>query len=72
MLAQLYQNQLENIFYSLCWSKRLSGKFIGSRAIKVMSDFDLAQLYGIEVKRLKEAVRKNIRRFHPDFLYELS
>ncbi len=38
----------------------------------MMSDFDLAQLYGIEVKRLKEAVRKNIRRFHPDFLYELS
>ena len=42
------------------------------RGCKVMLDFDLAQLYGIEVKRLKEAVRRNIKRFPPDFLYELS
>ena len=35
-------------------------------------DADLAILYGVEVKRLKEAVRRNIKRFPSDFLFELS
>lgn len=39
---------------------------------KVMLDFDLAQLYEIETKRLKEAVRRNIGRFPEDFMFELS
>ena len=39
---------------------------------KVILDFDLALLYGVEVKRLKEAVRRNIKRFPADFLFELS
>lgn len=37
-----------------------------------MLDFDLAELYGIETKRLKEAVRRNLHRFPPDFMFELS
>ena len=37
-----------------------------------MLDFDLAELYGVEVKRLKEAVRRNISRFPEDFMFELS
>lgn len=37
-----------------------------------MLDFDLAALYMIETKRLKEAVRRNIKRFPPDFMYELT
>jgi hypothetical protein len=39
---------------------------------KVMLDFDLARLYEIETKRLKEAVRRNIDRFPEDFMFELS
>jgi len=39
---------------------------------KVMLDFDLARLYEIETKRLKEAVRRNIGRFPEDFMFELS
>jgi hypothetical protein len=39
---------------------------------QVMLDFDLAELYGTETKRLKEAVRRNIGRFPPDFMFELS
>lgn len=39
---------------------------------KVMMDFDLANLYQVETRRLKEAVRRNIRRFPPDFMYELT
>jgi len=38
-----------------------------------MLDFDLAELYGIEIKRLKEAVRRNIERFEgADFMFQLS
>ena len=39
---------------------------------KVMLDRDLAKLYGIETKRLKEQVKRNITRFPEDFMFELS
>ena len=39
---------------------------------KVMIDRDLAELYGIETKRLKEAVRRNVNRFPPDFMFEMN
>ncbi len=42
------------------------------RGFRVMLDFDLAILYGIENKRLKEQVRRNIERFPADFMLELS
>ena len=37
-----------------------------------MLDFDLAEMYGTETKRLKEAVKRNIRRFPSDFMFELT
>jgi len=37
-----------------------------------MIDRDLAELYGVETKRLKEAVRRNINRFPPDFFFEMD
>jgi hypothetical protein len=42
------------------------------RGEKVILDEDLAELYGVEVKRLKEAVRRNMDRFPADFLLELT
>ena len=42
------------------------------RGIKVMLDRDLAVLYTVETKRLKEAVRRNIARFPEDFMFELT
>ena len=39
---------------------------------KVMIDRDLAVLYGVDTKRLKEAVRRNIVRFPEDFMFEMS
>lgn len=39
---------------------------------KVLLDVDLAELYGVETKRLKEAVRRNIERFPDDFMFELT
>ncbi|MBF0483297.1 MAG: ORF6N domain-containing protein [Candidatus Omnitrophica bacterium] len=42
------------------------------RGQKVMLDSDLAMLYGVETKRLKEQVKRNIKRFPIDFMFELS
>jgi hypothetical protein len=42
------------------------------RGHKVMLDYDLAVLYGVETKRLKEQVKRNISRFPADFMFELS
>lgn len=42
------------------------------RGYKVMVDFDLSKLYGVETKRLKEQVKRNINRFPEDFMFELS
>lgn len=37
-----------------------------------MLDFDLAEMYEIETKRLKESVRRNIERFPNDFMFQLT
>jgi len=42
------------------------------RNIKVMLDMDLAELYGVETKQLKRAVKRNIERFPEDFMFELT
>ncbi|GHT72347.1 DNA-binding protein [Bacteroidia bacterium] len=42
------------------------------RGQKVMLDFDLAVMYQVENKNLKRAVRRNIERFPPDFMFELT
>jgi hypothetical protein len=39
---------------------------------KVMFDYDLAAIYEVETKRLKEAVRRNIRPFPSDFMFEVT
>lgn len=42
------------------------------RGKQVMLDFDLALLYGVETKVLKQGVKRNIRRFPIDFMFELT
>ena len=42
------------------------------RGQKVMFDRDLAVLYGVEVKRLNEAIKRNIERFPADFMFQLT
>ena len=42
------------------------------RGKKVMFDFDLAKLYGIETRVLKQQVRRNFDRFPDDFMFILS
>src|SRR5207247_1986901 len=42
------------------------------RGQKVMLDRDLAQLFGVETKRLKEAVKRNMGRFPGDFMFQMT
>lgn len=42
------------------------------RGQRVILDFDLAKLYQVETKALKQAVRRNIERFPSDFMFPLS
>lgn len=37
-----------------------------------MLDFDLAEIYGVETRVLKQAVRRNMERFPKDFMFEIS
>ena len=42
------------------------------RGKQVMLDYDLAEIYGYEVKRLNEQVKRNIARFPEDFMFQLE
>lgn len=51
----------------------IQNKIYEIRSQRVMLDFDLAEMYGIETKVLKQAVRRNLRRFEgEDFMFELT
>jgi ORF6N domain len=51
----------------------IQSKIYTIRGYKVMIDFDLADMYGIETRVLKQAVRRNIDRFEgDDFMFELT
>ncbi len=59
MCKELVKANFENLIYEF-------------RGVKIMLDYDLADLYGIQTKVLKQAVRRNIKRFPSDFMFELS
>ena len=51
----------------------IQSKIYEIRGQKVMLDFDLASMYGVETSQLKRAVRRNIDRFEgEDFMFELN
>ena len=52
--------------------KIIQEKIYEIRGQKVMLDRDLAELYGVETKVLNQAVKRNIRRFPDDFMFQLS
>ena len=53
-------------------SEAITARIYFIRGTRVMLDRDLAELYGVETKSLKQAVRRNMERFPPDFMFELS
>ena len=52
--------------------QRIESKIYEVRGQKIMLDFDLAELYGTQTKILKQAVRRNIKRFPKDFMFEVT
>ena len=52
--------------------ENITSKIVMIRGFKVMLDRDLADLYGVETKQLKRAVRRNSDRFPTDFMFELT
>jgi len=52
--------------------ENITSKIYFIRDHKVMLDRDLAELYGVETKQLKRAVRRNIDRFPSDFMFQLT
>jgi len=52
--------------------EKIFNSIIVLRNQKVMLDSDLAKLYGVETRVLKQAVRRNIERFPADFMFELT
>lgn len=50
----------------------IQNKIYQIRGLNVMLDFDLAELYGVKTKVLKQAVKRNIKRFPSDFMIELT
>lgn len=50
----------------------IANKIYLIRGHKVMLDNDLSEIYGVETRVLKQAVRRNIKRFPDDFMFELT
>ena len=57
---------------SIVPTESIINKIVFLRGEKVLLDHDLAELYGVETKVLKQAVRRNIKRFPVDFMFELT
>ncbi|MFA6760086.1 MAG: ORF6N domain-containing protein [Sulfuricurvum sp.] len=58
-MKDLVENSIKTKIYTL-------------RGVQVMLDRDLAELYGVETRVLKQAVKRNIERFPDDFMFELT
>jgi hypothetical protein len=65
-MSNLAENKL------LVPEERIASKILLIRSEKIMLDFHLADLYGIETRVLKQAVKRNIERFPSDFMFELT
>lgn len=50
----------------------IQNKIYQVRGERIMLDFDLAEMYGVETRALKQAVRRNLERFPDDFMFQLS
>lgn len=57
---------------SLIPEEQIMSKILVLRNQKVMIDRDLADLFGIETKRLNEQVKRNIKRFPQRFMFKLT
>ena len=59
LISSLSQDDIKNKIYTI-------------RGVQVMLDRDIAQLYGVETRRLNEQVKRNIDRFPKEFMFQLN
>ena len=52
--------------------EKIQNRIYEVRGVRVMLDFDLAALYQVETRVLKQAVRRNLERFPEDFMFEMT
>ena len=57
---------------ALVMEQQILNRIYVVRGEKIMLDRDLAELYGIETRVLKQAVKRNIERFPKDFMFEMA
>ena len=50
----------------------IQSKIYGLRGVKVMLDYDLAEMYQVETKSLNLSVKRNIERFPSDFMFQIT
>jgi len=50
----------------------IQSRILTLRGLRVMLDADLAQLYGVQTRALVQAVKRNAKRFPPDFMFQLD
>lgn len=50
----------------------IQSKIYDIRGVKVMLDFDLAEMYGVETRVMNQAVKRNLKRFPEDFMFQLT
>lgn len=62
----------KNEIIKLVEEEKIMNKIHVIRNHKVMLDFDLAEMYGVETKRLNEQLKRNIKRFPKDFMFSLT
>ncbi|MFI5305570.1 MAG: ORF6N domain-containing protein [Nitrospiria bacterium] len=52
--------------------ERIERAILMFRGHRVMLDSDLAELYGVQVRVLNQAVKRNLKRFPEDFMFQLT
>lgn len=62
----------KNSLVRLVEEEKIMNKINVIRNHNVMLDFDLAEMYGVETKRLNEQLKRNLKRFPKDFMFTLS
>jgi len=60
---------MENNYLNL---EQIKNRIYTLRDMQVILDFDIAELYGVETKRLNEQVKRNIERFPENFMFQLT
>lgn len=76
MILKIYvcitMNMKKKEIISVIAEEIIINKIYYIRGLKVMLDADLAELYNVETRTLKQAVRRNAERFPEDFMFELT